>query len=87
MADLSDPKIADEVEQAWAEHAATAPKPPWRDVTVHWPNGTSQEDGIRVVDRSDALANARSNWITETPYEKAEWIEYHGRSAEEGRAR
>lgn len=81
-----DPKIAAEIEAAYAERAAQQAAP-WHDVTVHWPNGTSHDDGIRGGDRDDALANARSNWITENPYGKAQWIEVHGRSAEEGRAR
>jgi hypothetical protein len=60
---------------------------PWHDVTVHWPDGTSHNDGIHGADREDALANATVNWVTENPYGAAEWIEYHGLSAEEGRAR
>lgn len=59
---------------------------PWHDVTVHWPDGTSHQDGIRGHDQADALANAEWNWTS--AYGTAERIEYHGLSAEQdGRAR
>ena len=48
----------------------------WHDVRVHWPDGTSHDDGIRGDSPDDALDNARRNWITENPYQQATRIEY-----------
>ena len=47
----------------------------WHDVRVHWPDGTSHDDGIQGDSLDDALDNARRNWITDTPYRQATRID------------
>lgn len=69
---------------AMEKHPATVvaigAEPAWHDVTVHWPDRSSHDDGIRGADRGEALANAELNWISGNPYGAAVRIEYRGQS-------
>ncbi len=61
----------------------------WHAVRVHMPSavGTEQfafEDAILGRDRTEAEANARHNWITDTPATPAERIDYLGPEYEIG---
>ena len=57
--------------------STAARDPGWHWVRVHWPDHTIL-DAIRGRDRAEALAKARANWITETPAEPAQRIDYLG---------
>lgn len=50
----------------------------WHEVRIHWGGGRSHDDGIRGANPDEAIDNAVRNWVTDTPYEQAERIEYLG---------